>query len=75
MALDDVLVNRDWGFDLESIEPRIDVWHGDADVNVPLHAGEYLCDRLPNARTTFLPGAGHLLVLARCQQILSALAA
>lgn len=35
VALDDILVNGDWGFDLQEVKPRIDIWHGEADVNVP----------------------------------------
>jgi hypothetical protein len=33
VAQDDILVNQEWGFDLESVKPRIDIWHGEADVN------------------------------------------
>jgi hypothetical protein len=39
-AADDVLLNCDWGFDLADVRPRIDIWHGDSDVNVPPHAVE-----------------------------------
>ncbi len=39
VAQDDILVNGEWGFDPAQIEPRIDIWHGEADVNVPIHAG------------------------------------
>lgn len=70
---DDILVNQEWGFDLASVKPRIDIWHGEADVNVPIHAGEYLRDALPHARATFLPGAGHFFVLNRWEEILTAL--
>jgi pimeloyl-ACP methyl ester carboxylesterase len=73
VAHDDILVNQEWGFDLESVKPRIDIWHGEADVNVPIHAGQYLRDRLPNRRTFFLPGAGHFFLLARWEEILSEL--
>jgi pimeloyl-ACP methyl ester carboxylesterase len=73
VAEDDILVNREWGFEVEKIKPRIDVWHGEADVNVPIHAGEYLRDRLPNARVHFLPDAGHFFILGRWEDVLSAL--
>jgi pimeloyl-ACP methyl ester carboxylesterase len=73
VAQDDILVNQEWGFDLASVKPRIDIWHGEADVNVPIHAGEYLRDALPHARATFLPGAGHFFVLNRWEEILTAL--
>jgi pimeloyl-ACP methyl ester carboxylesterase len=70
VAQDDSLVNQDWGFDLAEITPRIDVWHGEADVNVPFHAGQYLAGQLANARATFLEGEGHFFVLARWEEIL-----
>lgn len=73
IAQDDILVNQDWGFSLEHVQPRIDIWHGDADVNVPIHAGKYLHDTLPNRRATFLPGEGHFFVLERWREVLSAL--
>lgn len=73
VAQDDTLINRDWGFDLRRVQPRIDIWHGDADVNVPIHAAEYLRDTLPNVRATFLPGQGHFLLLSHWEEVLSAL--
>jgi pimeloyl-ACP methyl ester carboxylesterase len=73
VAQDDVLTNREWGFDLEGVEPRIDIWHGEADVNVPVHAGKHLQDVLPNTRATFLPGAGHFFIFGRWEEILSTL--
>lgn len=73
IAEDDILVNREWGFDLEKVKARMDIWHGKKDVNVPLHAGEFLRDSLPNVRVNFLPDAGHFFVFGYWEQILSAL--
>ena len=73
VAQDDILINQEWGFDLEQVRPRIDVWHGDTDVNVPIHAGEYLRDTLPNVKATFLSGEGHFFLLKRWNQVLAAL--
>ena len=73
VAQDDVLVNRDWGFDPRHVKPGIDIWHGDADVTVPLHAGKYLQAVLPNSKATFLPGEGHFFILKSWREILSAL--
>ncbi|MCX9077133.1 MAG: alpha/beta hydrolase, partial [Candidatus Methanoperedens sp.] len=42
-----------WGFSLHNIQVRIDIWQGEADVNVPVHSGEYLRDTLPNASAMF----------------------
>ena len=73
VAQDDILINRDWGFDLASVRPRIDIWHGEADVNVPIGAAKYLRDRLPHANATFLPKEGHFFILKYWEKILSAL--
>lgn len=73
VAQDDILINQDWGFNLKDVRPRIDIWHGDADVNVPIHAGEYLRDNLPHARANFLAGEGHFFVLKRWEEILTRL--
>jgi pimeloyl-ACP methyl ester carboxylesterase len=73
VALDDVLVNGAWEFDLREVRPRIDVWHGGLDVNVPLHAGTYLADNLPNSRITVLPDKGHFFFLSHWEGVLSAL--
>jgi pimeloyl-ACP methyl ester carboxylesterase len=70
VAQDDILVNGEWGFDLEQIKPRIDIWHGEADVNVPIHAGEYLALKIPDNRTRFFPNKGHFFVLNQWDEIL-----
>ncbi|PKO05454.1 MAG: hypothetical protein CVU41_12550 [Chloroflexi bacterium HGW-Chloroflexi-3] len=63
VAQDDILINKGWGFDLSKIIPRIDIWHGEKDVNVPIGAARYLRDTLPYARTTFLAGEGHFFIM------------
>jgi pimeloyl-ACP methyl ester carboxylesterase len=73
VAQDDMLVNQEWGFDLASVKPRIDIWHGEADLNVPLHAAKYLRDHLPRTRITTLPGEGHFFLLKRWEEVLAAL--
>jgi pimeloyl-ACP methyl ester carboxylesterase len=73
VAHDDILVNKDWGFDLGEITTRIDIWNGDADVNVPIHAGKYLHKNIPNSRAKFLPGEGYFFIILRWKEILSAL--
>ncbi len=73
VAEDDILINREWGFNLEHIKPRIDIWHGDADVNVPIHAGEYLAAKIPHHRAYFLQNKGHFFVLNQWDAILKEL--
>ncbi len=72
---DDMLVNREWGFDPAGVQPRIDIWHGDADVTVPVHAATYLHDKLPQSRLTILPGVGHFFFLDHWQEVLATLVA
>jgi pimeloyl-ACP methyl ester carboxylesterase len=73
VAQDDILITQEWGFDLATIKPRIDIWHGEADVNVPIGAARYLQNTLPHTRATFLPGEGHFLLLKNWWRILSEL--
>ncbi len=73
VALDDILINREWGFNLRDVSPRIEIWQGEADVNVPVHAGRYLQTSLPNNRATFVPGEGHFLIFKHWEEILTAL--
>jgi pimeloyl-ACP methyl ester carboxylesterase len=73
VAFDDVLIHRPWGFDLTTVAPRIDLWQGDADVNVPPAAAEYLCSRIPNTRLRVLPGAGHFFIFERWREIVTVL--
>lgn len=73
VAQDDVIVNRDWGFDLASIQVPVDIWHGEADVNVPIGAGRYLAAALPRACPFFLPDEGHFFVLKHWGEVLAAL--
>ncbi|HUW88973.1 MAG TPA: alpha/beta hydrolase [Candidatus Nanopelagicaceae bacterium] len=52
---------RSWGFNLEDISPKLKVyiWHGDADVNVPVAMGRGMCKLIPNCEGKFYPGEGH----------------
>jgi len=75
VAWDDILINQAWGFDPAGVQPRIDIWHGEADVNVPVHAARYLCAVIPHARATFIPGKGHFFLFNCWQDVLSQLVA
>ncbi len=73
VAQDDVLLKRDWGFDLAEINVQVDVWHGDADVNVPIAAAERLVHTIPRARARRLGGEGHFFIYPRWREILVSL--
>jgi pimeloyl-ACP methyl ester carboxylesterase len=72
-AQDDILINTSWGFRLEDIQTRFDVWQGEIDKNVPLNQGEYQNELLPNSRLRVLPSQAHLYLLTHWREILEAL--
>lgn len=51
-----------WGFDLTTVEQRVDVWHGDADRNVPVAHAHVLGNLLPNAWVRILANDGHIAI-------------
>lgn len=53
-------VARPWGFDLDDIDQPVVVVHGERDASVPVACGRYLAERLPAAKSKFLPEEGHL---------------
>jgi pimeloyl-ACP methyl ester carboxylesterase len=73
-AQDDIIIiNKPWGFRLEDIAVRIDIWQGEVDQNVPLSQGHYQHERIPNSRLTVLSGQAHLYLLAQWREVLAAL--
>jgi pimeloyl-ACP methyl ester carboxylesterase len=70
---DDILINKPWGFRVEDITVRIDIWQGEVDKNVPVNQGRYQHELIPNSRLTVLPGQAHLYLLEKWREILSAL--
>jgi len=72
-AQDDLIINSSWGFRLEEVRTRFDVWQGEVDRNVPVNQGEYQHEMLPNSRLTILPGQAHLYMLTHWREVLEAL--
>ena len=52
---------KPWSFNLEDIPSKLKVyiWHGEADINVPVSMGRGMCKLIPNCKGTFYPGDGH----------------
>ncbi len=52
---------KSWGFNLEDISPnlRVYIWHGEADVNVPVAMGRGMCEKIPKCICKFYPNEGH----------------
>ncbi|MFE3986211.1 alpha/beta fold hydrolase [Nocardia tengchongensis] len=68
-----LVFTRAWGFDLHEVRVPVQVWHGDADGNVPAADARRLAAALPQANLHVVPGAGHLLFVDRAADILSSL--
>lgn len=56
------LVGREWGLDLNALEVPVFLWHGTADILVPLSTGQGLARLIPGCEAHFVPDAGHLLL-------------
>jgi pimeloyl-ACP methyl ester carboxylesterase len=66
---------RPWGFALEDIKIGVHLWQGEEDPSVPPAMGRYLAQTIPNCKTTFIPGAGHLWIVDHVGEVLDALVA
>lgn len=67
---DDLVINAPWGFRLQDIQARFDVWQGAEDVNVPIQQGQYQHSVLPNSTLRILENTAHLFPLTRWEEIL-----
>jgi pimeloyl-ACP methyl ester carboxylesterase len=59
-AWDAALFARPWGFDPVDIQTPVHLWHGEADMSVPIANGRYMAKTLPHCTATFLPDEAHL---------------
>jgi pimeloyl-ACP methyl ester carboxylesterase len=69
------LYTRPWEFRLEEIRTPVHLWHGEQDANAPISMGRHLATSIPDCRSTFYPGEGHLHFIDRLPEILAALSA
>lgn len=60
-----------WGFDVGEISCRVELWHGQQDVNVPAAVAEQLASQLPNATAHVLPDEGHAIGWSRRADLMS----
>ena len=60
-CVDDILIGNvsPWGFSLEAIDSHIEIWHGDADKNVPVQSAYYLHEHMLESSLHILPGVAH----------------
>lgn len=68
------LFRRPWGFELSEVRVPVELWHGEADNNVPIAHGRRIAAALPHCRATWIPGAGHYLIFDCWRPILARLA-
>lgn len=73
-AQDFALFTRPWGFRLEDIATRVDVFCGELDVNVPVAHGRRQADRIPDAKLHYYAEEAHLLVFEHTDEVLLAAA-
>jgi pimeloyl-ACP methyl ester carboxylesterase len=71
-ARDIALLTHRWGFALEDIAVRVQLWHGDADTVVPLHHARYLAATIPAAVLRVCPGEGHMVLWNHLAEVLAA---
>lgn len=67
------LFGKPWGFDLTDITAPVQIWHGDADLNLPCSESRRLATLLPHTDLHLIPGAGHLLFIDYAAEILDSL--
>ena len=55
-----LLAVTDFGFRLQDIQTPIQLWHGEADQNVPVAMARYVESAVPKCEAGFYPNEGHL---------------
>jgi pimeloyl-ACP methyl ester carboxylesterase len=74
-AYDGMLLGRSWGFKIEDITfPRIHLWHGELDKDVPVTAAREIAAKLVQCKATYYPREGHIsLIVNHSKEIISTL--
>lgn len=68
-AYDGVLLGGPWGFKLEMIAfPKLYLWHGERDQQVPVATARALAERLGQCQSIYYPGEGHISVIVNHQE-------
>ncbi len=68
------LLARPWGFDPAAVDVPVFLWHGRDDRDAPVAMAERLAASIPGARLTVVERAGHLVMIDRWPEILTAAA-
>lgn len=67
------MINSPWGFSPSGITAETHIWHGTADINVPIECCKYLTNQIPSAKAHCIEGAGHYFPFVQWPQILNTL--
>lgn len=62
-----------WRNRLKAISLKVHMWRSEGEVMNVLQFGEYLRDKIPNNKATFLPSEGHSFILKRWVEFLKSL--
>jgi pimeloyl-ACP methyl ester carboxylesterase len=71
-AQEAVIFCRAWGFRLEDLRMRVQLWQGTADAVTPLHMVRRVEQAIPDCQARFLPDEGHFLLFDHWAEILAA---
>jgi len=72
IVAEQILLAHPWGFDPAEIKTETHIWHGDADIHVPISMLAPIT-RIPNHTLHTIPGMGHYLILAHWRKIFETL--
>ena len=61
-----------WPFALADIRVPVHVWHGTADMQVPVSIGRHYAKFIPTARGTFPEGEGHVSIVTNYLEVIIA---
>lgn len=72
-AYEFTLLTRPWGFRLDEIEAEAHLWHGEQDAIIPVQLARRTAAAIPRCQATFVPDAGHLVLIDHAGAILDTL--
>lgn len=76
LSVDGDVYSSDWGFDLSGIQIPVHLWHGDADMNIPIASARVVATLIPKAVPRWFAGDGHYsLPLLRSEMLIDTLLA
>lgn len=59
------LVQQPWGFRLEDVTARVQIWQGESDLSTPVEMARYMAERIPNCEARLIESEGHLSLVSK----------